>query len=224
MAQLHERYQQDLDGLEGQYQQMLVLGEAMVRDAMRSIVERDPSLGRWVVRTDEQLDQLEVSLDESCLRILALYRPVARDLRLVTALMKASTDLERIGDQAVNIAKRGFDLTRGTGLEPVPEFTEMARLIVDMLGEVKRAFVARDSSVLARLMDAEAKVDQLNKQVFKQVIDAMAEHPDQSRRGLALTSISKALERIADHVVNLGEHVVYMVDGFNVRHGRADKR
>ncbi|MCB9741291.1 MAG: phosphate signaling complex protein PhoU [Alphaproteobacteria bacterium] len=219
MAQLHERYQQELDAIEGQYQQMLVLGEAMVRDAMRSIVERDPSLGRWVVRTDEQLDQLELRLDEGCLRILALYRPVARDLRLVTALMKSSTDLERIGDQAVNIAKRGFDLTRGAGLEPMAEFTEMARLIVDMVGEVKRAFVARDSSVLARLLEAEGRVDQLNREVFTKVINAMAQHADQSRRGLALTSISKALERIADHVVNLGEHVVYMVDGLNVRHG-----
>ncbi|MCB9763225.1 MAG: phosphate signaling complex protein PhoU [Alphaproteobacteria bacterium] len=218
MAQLHGRYQSELDELTSQYQQMVVLAGAMVRDAMRSILERDPALGRWVVNSDEELDSLEVRLDQACLRILALYRPVARDLRLVVTLMKSVTDLERIGDQAVNIAKRGFDLTRGTGLEPVPEFTEMARLIVDMLELVKRGFVERDAQVFEALLQAERQVDQLNRQVFAQVIRAMAEHPDQSRRGLALTSISKALERVADHAVNLGEQIVYLVAGEDVRH------
>lgn len=220
MAHLHQRYQQELDHLAEHHQQMLVMSEGMVRDAMRSIVERDPALGRQVLTMDSDLDRLEVLVDESCMRILALYRPVAGDLRLVITLMKSATDLERIGDQAVNIAKRGFDLSRGTGLEPVAELAEMAELIGGMMGTVREAFIARDLEILQRLAPAERRVDELNRVVFTQVINAMVVHPDQSRRGLALTSVSKALERVADHAVNLGEQLIYLVRGEDVRHAR----
>lgn len=222
MAHLHQRYQQELDLLAEHHQQMLVMSEGMVRDAMRSIVERDPALGRQVLAMDSDLDRLEVVIDEACMRILALYRPVARDLRLVITLMKSATDLERIGDQAVNIAKRGFDLSRGTGLEPVAELAEMAELIGGMMGAVRESFITRDLGSLGRLAAAEGRVDELNRAVFTLVINAMAVHPDQSRRGLALTSVSKALERVADHAVNLGEQLIYLVRGEDVRHARED--
>lgn len=222
MPQLHHRYQQELDSLAEHHQQMLVMAEGMVRDAMRSIVERDPALGRQVLASDSDLDRMEKLVDESCMRILALYRPVARDLRLVITLMKSATDLERIGDQAVNIAKRGFDLSRGTGLEPVAELAEMAELVGGMMATVREAFLTRELGGLERLAPAERRVDELNRAVFTLVINAMALHPDQSRRGLALTSVSKALERVADHAVNLEEQLIYLVRGEDVRHARED--
>ena len=219
MQHLDLRYQQELNDLRTVYQEMLLLAHGMVQDAMRSVIERDPALGRAVVNVDRSLDQLELRADESCLRILALYRPVAGDLRLVATVMKSVTDIERIGDLAVNIAKRGFDLSRGAGLEPLPELGSMAEVIAEMLPLVKQGFLSRDPSVLTAHKDADERVDRMNREVLSQVILALANHPDQSRRGLALTSISKALERVADHAVNLGEQIVFMVGGTDVRHG-----
>lgn len=218
MPLIDQRYREELQELASLYVEMLVLARAMIRDAMRSLRERDPALGRWVVSTDLELNRLEMRLDEASLQVLALYQPVARDLRFVATLLKSTTDLERIGDQAVNIAKRGFDLTRGTGLEPTSEIFEMATIVDDMLEVVHNAFKARDGEVLPALQRAERQVDELNRQVFAHLLKVMLQHPDQSRRALAITSISKALERLADHALNLGEQLVFMVAGEDVRH------
>lgn len=221
MKHTDHRYHQELNALRVMYLEMLALGESMLQDAMRSILERDPEAGRRVVATDETLDRLEIQADEACLRILALYRPVARDLRLVAAVMKSVTDLERIGDLAVNIARRGFDLHRGPGLEPLAELTVLRDQVLGMLALVHQGFSERDPEVLHTLRARDERVDQLNREVLGQVLLLLASHPDQSRRGLALTSISKALERIADHAVNLGEQLAFMVAGEDVRHGGA---
>jgi phosphate transport system protein len=208
----------DLDDIRTLFLQMCVRAESMVRRAVRSVLTRDAELGRSVVETDAELDRLEVEVDRACLRFLALRQPVGRDLRFVTTVMKMVTDLERIGDLAVNIAKRGLELTSGSGLQPSTEIVRMGDVAADMLREAADAFVSDDARIASALRERDGEVDQLNREGVSRWLEAMTAHPSQAERALALTSISRYLERIADHTVNLGEMIVFLVEGRDVRH------
>lgn len=198
--------------------QMCVRAESMVRRAVRSVVERDAELGRAVIETDAELDRLEVEIDRACLRCLALRQPVGRDLRLVTSMLKVVTDLERIGDLAVNIARRGLELTGGTGVQPTLDIVRMGELAGDMVRSAADAFVSGDPELAEDLAARDLEVDRLNREAFDRWLEAMHAHPSQADRALALTSISRHLERIADHAVNVGQMVVFLVEGRDVRH------
>lgn len=197
---------------------MCVRAESMVRRSVRSVVDRDAELGRSVIDADRELDNLEVEIDRACLRCLALRQPVGRDLRMVTMVLKVVTDVERIGDLAVNIARRGLELSAGTGLQPHLDLVKMGELVADMVRASANAFAAQDLSLAAALRGQDQTIDVLNRQAFDRWIEAMAAHPTQAERALALTSVSRHLERIADHAVNIGEMVVFMVEGRDVRH------
>ena len=214
--------EQDLDELRTLFLQMCVRSESMVRLAVRSVVERDPHLGRVVVEMDAEVDGLELAIDRRCVRCLAVSKPDGSDLRTVTTTMKMVTDLERIGDLAVNIAERGLELTAGWGLQPGDDLLEMGTLAADMVRVATDAFVAADVPVARTVRETDREVDRLNKGVFQRCLSAMAEHPDQASRALAYTSISKYLERIADHAVNLSEMVIYLVEGTDFRHADYD--
>lgn len=209
----------ELERVRTMFLQMCVRAESMVRLAVRSVMERDPAMGRSVVAADRELDRLELEIDRQCMRILAIQRPVGRELRLVTTCMKMVTDLERIGDLAVNIAERGLDLTQGAGVEPGLDIQRMGDVAADMIRMAADAFVAGDAELARRLIEQDAEVDALNRQAFNHWVDAIGAHPDQANRALALTSMSKYLERVADHACNLGEMVVFLVEGEDMRHG-----
>lgn len=211
----------DLERIRTLFLQMWVRAETMVRQAVRSVVERDPHLGRAVVATDRELDRLEIEIDGKCLKVLALRSPVGHDLRLVTTVMKMVTDLERVGDLAVNVAERGLELSAGSGMEPDTEIAHMGDIASDMLRVAADAFVSGDADLARTLRPRDREVDQLNRDAFQRWMTAMAAHPDQVDRALAITSISKNLERVADHAVNLSEMVVFLVEGQDVRHGRS---
>ena len=211
--------EQDLDRIRTMFLQMFVRGESMTRQAVRSVMDRDPHLARSVVKLDADMDRLEVDIDRRCLGCLALRHPVGHDLRLITTVMKMVTDLERIGDLAVNIAERGLDLTGGSGVEPDARLLRMGDLAADMIRAAADAFVQGDAALARTLHQRDREVDALNREAFGRWIEAMAAHPDQASRALALTSISKHLERVADHAVNLGEMVIFLVEGEDVRHG-----
>lgn len=198
--------------------QMWVRAENMVRQAVRSVVERDARMGRAVVGLDEDVDRLEVELDRQCLNYLALRRPDGEALRFVTGVMKMVTDLERIGDIAVNVAERGFDLVVGTGLEPSPELALMGDRVADMVRDAADAFVDGDAALARSLRGRDREIDALTRKAFDGGLALLTAHPDQADRALALTNIAKHLERVADHAVNLGEMVVFLVDGTDVRH------
>ncbi len=210
--------EQDLDRIRTLFLQMFVRAESMTRTAVRSVMERDPPLARSVVHLDADMDRLEIEIDRKCLGCLALRHPVGHDLRLITTVMKMVTDLERIGDLAVNIAERGLDLAGGSGIEPDGSLVRMGDIAADMIRAAADAFVQGDGALARTLPDRDREVDALNREAFNRCIDAMAAYPDQASRALALTSISKHLERIADHAVNLGEMVVFLVEGQDVRH------
>ncbi len=210
----------DLDEIHTLLLQMCVRAESMVRLSVRSVMERDAYLGRSVVKADGDLDRLEVRIDERCLEILEQRRPEGRELRMVATVMKMVTDLERIGDLATNIAERGLDLSAGVGYEPGFELTMMGEMAADMVRAAADAFLERDSALAREIMKRDARIDQLNREIFETGIREMADHSDQVDRVLLTTSISRCLERIGDHAVNLGEMIIFLVDGRDVRHRR----
>ncbi|MBX2798582.1 MAG: phosphate signaling complex protein PhoU [Myxococcales bacterium] len=198
---------------------MFVRAESMVRLAVRSVVDRDPTLGRSVVAADHEVDRLEVEIDRLCLDYLAMRKPIGLELRAITTIMKMVTDLERVGDLSVNLAERGLELMAGTGIEPGTDMPMMGEIAADMLRMAADAFLDADAELARALIQRDREVDELNRDAFQKWLAAMAAHPDQVDRALALTSMSKYLERIADHACNLGEMVVFLVEGRDVRHG-----
>lgn len=210
----------ELDRIRTLFLQMCVRAESMVRLATRSVLDRDPSLGRSVVEADTELDRLEVEIDGLCLRYLASRQPIGAELRSVTTMLKMVTDLERIGDLSVNVAERGLELSAGSGIEPGLDLAQMADIAADMVRMAADAFLEGDPAIARELIRRDREVDELNRRAFDKWVQAMAAYPDQVERGVSLTSMSKYLERIADHACNLGEMVVFLVEGRDMRHGR----
>lgn len=216
---LDPAYEAELQSLSTHVTHMVVLATGMVRDAIRSLFERDAALGRQVVSADDRLDGLEIETDRMATSLLARRAPVGDDLRFVIAVMKVATDIERVGDLAVNIAERGLDLTRGPGISPPPEVRALADAAVAMLEKAGQAWRTRDA-VLARSLDKRDRaVDDLNRAAFARLIEITRGHPDQFERSLAMAGICRHLERAGDHAVNIGERVVFWVEGAELRHG-----
>jgi phosphate transport system protein len=209
----------ELDRIRTLFLQMCVRAESMVRLAVRSVVDRDLSLGRSVVVADRELDRLEVEIDRLCLRYLATRQPVGIELRTITTMMKMVTDLERIGDLSVNIAERGLELSAGTGIEPGLDLPKMAEIAADMVRMAADAFLDGDPGIARELIGRDADVDELNRAAFDKWVHAQQANPDQAERVQGLISMSKYLERVGDHACNLGEMVVFLVEGRDMRHG-----
>jgi phosphate transport system protein len=186
--------------------------------AVQSVKSRDASLARGVIDDDAQIDQMEVDLEEECLKILALHQPVAIDLRFIITALKINNDLERIGDLAVNIAERGEFLA---GQEPVSapfDFETMAEKTQWMVTESIDSLVDMDCKRAYEVCAADDEVDAINRKMYKQVEASIVAHPDWAQALLHLLSISRHLERVADHATNIAEDVIYMVEGKIVRH------
>lgn len=213
------QYESELEALSSHVRLMSARAEGMVANAVRALFTRDAALARSVVEQDADLDRLEVESDRRCLNILARRSPVGEDLRFVTAVFKVVTDLERIGDLAVNIAERGLDLAGTLGIDAGPEVDAMAEKVKLQLSASVRAFAERDATAARSLYAEDQRIDQMNRAAFAQLLGVARTHPDQIERALALSSICKHLERIGDHAVNIGEHTVFLVEGHDVRHG-----
>jgi phosphate transport system protein len=186
--------------------------------AVQSVKGRDASLARSVIDDDAQIDQMEVDLEEECLKILALHQPVAIDLRFIITALKINNDLERIGDLAVNIAERSEFLA---GQEPVSvpfDFETMAEKTQWMVTESIDSLVDMDCKRAYDVCTADDEVDAINRKMYKQVEASIVAHPGWAQSLLHLLSISRHLERVADHATNIAEDVIYMVEGKIVRH------
>ena len=215
---LDRAYETELAAISATVARMSDHAERMVRDAVLSILSNDPALGRQVIVADEALDAMETEVDQLCVRLMARRAPVGRDLRMVTATLKLVTDIERIGDLAVNVIKRGGEVA-AAGLPK--EVADLARTVVDELALSFRALRERDSSLARRLRAEDKTTDAANRAAFDRLLNHCSEHRDEFERVLALTNVCRHLERIGDHAVNIAEMVVYMVDGKVLRH-RAD--
>lgn len=192
--------------------------ERAVHEAVHAFINRDPSQAQEILRLDERIDRDEMDIDELTLRVLALRQPVAYDLRFLTATLKCVTDLERIGDEAVNIAERTEEIVHAPVVPLHDEIQRMSEIAQSMLREALDAFVAGDTHKAEHVLARDDEVDRLYGQVLKKVFAWMRDHPTEIPTGQAVASVAKYLERVADHATNLAEYVVFMVCGDDVRH------
>ncbi len=198
---------------------LLMAGHARnaVTRAVQSLVERDEALARRVIADDDIVDQLEIKVDEVAVNLLS-KAPLASDLRLITIAMKVSHDLERVCDEATTISRRAIELNSEPQLKPYVDIPLMTQIALQMLDHAINAFVNRDPQQARAVIKRDKEVDLLNKQLHRELAGFMIEKPATITRALNLMVISKSLERIADHATNIGEEVVYLYEGRDIRH------
>jgi phosphate transport system protein len=194
------------------------LVEDQIRRVMTALIERDGDLAQEVIDRDAQVNAYDIEVDEKCVELLALHQPAAGDLRFITTAMKIVTDLERIGDQAVNIAQRALELNREPQLKPYIDLPRMSEKAQRMVKESLDAFVTRDTDLARRVCAEDADVDALKEQIFRELLTFMMEDARTIPRAIRLILISRFLERVADHATNIAEMVIYMVESKIVRH------
>ncbi len=210
--------EKEISGLKEKLLGMGALVENQVERSIKSLVDRDNDLARDVINVDHEVNRLEVEIDEECIRLLALRQPEAGDLRFITTAMKIVTDIERIGDLAVDVAERALELNEEPILKPYIDIPRMARAAEQMLKNALDAFVNRDSELARSVLGADDFVDDLNKQIFRELLTFMIEDARTISRAIRISYISKYLERVADHATNIAEMVVYLVEGKIIRH------
>jgi phosphate transport system protein len=215
---MQRHFHEELDALKQTLLAMGALVEDQIRRVMRALVERDDALARDVIERDQQVNAYDVEVDEKCVELLARHQPAAGDLRFLTTAMKIVTDLERIGDQAVNIAQRALELNREPQLKPYIDLPRMAAKAQRMVKDSLDAFVAHDAGLARDVRARDSEVDALKEQVFRELLTFMMGDPKTIARALHLILVSRFLERVADHATNIAEMVVYMIEGKIVRH------
>jgi phosphate transport system protein len=215
---MQRHFHEELEALKQTLLAMGGLVEDQIRRVMTALLERDSDLAQEVIDRDRQVNAYDVEVDEKCVELLALYQPAAGDLRFITTAMKIVTDLERIGDQAVNIGQRALDLNLEPQLKPYIDLPRMAERAQRMVKESLDAFVARDTALARRVCAADEEVDALKEQIFRELLTFMMSDARTIPRAIRLILISRFLERVADHATNIAEMVIYMVDSKMVRH------
>lgn len=211
-------FEEDLEALKRCLLQMGSLIEAQTQKALVSLMERRVDLARTVIEGDAAVNRLQIEIDDRCLKMLALQQPMATDLRLITSAMKMSADLERIGDQAVNIAETALRVLETAPLKPVIDIAEMSEIAQKMTRDALDSFVRRDAALARDVLARDDKVDQLKDRVFRVLLTHMMADPGTIERALGLILISRNLERIADHATNIAEEVIFLVEAKDVRH------
>jgi phosphate transport system protein len=212
--------QKELD-LEKLKERILKMGgfvEDAIRKSIKALVERDRNLAIEVIDGDAIINNFDVEIEEECIRFLAIWQPTGSNLRFVTTAIKIITDLERMGDLAVDICERGIELLDEPPLKPYIDIPRMAEAAQKMLKDSLDAFVAKDADLALRVCEADDFVDNLNQQIFNELLLYMLKDPRNISRAVRLTYITKYLERVGDHATNIAEMVVYMVKGKVIRH------
>ena len=208
----------DLDKLRTMILAMGGKVENMITGSVKSLSERDSDLASRIIAMDHEVISFEVAIDEKCLELLALRQPAARDLRFITLALKIVTDLERIGDQCANMAKRVLEINEEPPIKPYIDIPRMAQWTEIMLKEALDAFVRGDVDLAVKVCKDDQYVDELNIQIQRELLSFMIEDPSTITRAINLNYISKYLERIADHATNIAEMVIFMVKGKDIRH------
>jgi len=216
--------EQDLAALKERILKMGSLVEDAIRKAVKALVERDRDLALGVIDGDAIVNALDVEIEEECIRFLAIWQPSGSNLRFVTTAIKIITDLERMGDLAVDICERSVELLDEPQLKPYIDIPRMAEAAQKMLKDSLDSFVARDADKALAVCAADDFVDNLNGQIFNELLIFMLKDPKNISRAVRLTYITKYLERVADHATNIAEMVVYMVKGKVIRHMACEMR
>lgn len=207
-----------LEELQGRLLEMAGLVESAIHLSVRSLAERDEAQAREVLQNEARVNQMEIEIDDCAVRLLALYQPMARDLRFLTAAIKINSDLERMGDLAVNIVERSLSLMRQPAISPMIDMPHLARLVESMVHRSLDSFVKRDAGLAREVLLSDDAVDELRDAIFQELINFMQGDPSTITRALDLMSVARNLERIADHATNIAEDVLFLVQGVDVRH------
>ena len=215
-----KHFDRELEKLKKRILSLGALVEERVYLAIKAIESRDSDLAARIIRSDYEIDETEVEVEEECLKILALYQPVAIDLRFIVAAIKINNDLERIGDEAVNIAERIQSIAKRSTFSFHFDYTEMAEIAAAMLKQSLDALVNMDIDTAFRVITMDDEVDDIQGNAYSQIKQAMRERPGEMTYLINLYLISRHLERIADHATNIAEEVVYLIEGEIVRHGK----
>jgi phosphate transport system protein len=214
----NRQYEEELRGLRAGLLKMGGLAERQIAEAIDSLVDRNTGQARTTIARDVEVNRMDTDMDERCVRLLALHQPAASDLRFITTGLKITTDLERIGDNAVNICERAIELNQEPQLKPYIDIPRMAQIAQSMVKDSLDAFMRDDTTLAEEVIDRDDEVDQLNYQIYRELLSYMAEDPQTIPRATRILFVSKYLERIADHATNIAEMVVFMVKGRTIRH------
>jgi phosphate transport system protein len=194
------------------------LAESMIQTALRVLVERDESLGAEIKRKEAEVNNLQIEIDDSAVKLTALQQPVGTDVRFLFMASRIATELERIGDQAVNIIENAHHALKSTPLKPLVDLPVMGEIAERMVRDSLEALVEKDCLVANRVLEEEKKVDAYRDHIFRVLLTYMMADPGTIERALALILISRNLERVGDHATNIAEEVIYLVEGREVRH------
>lgn len=219
-----KQYDEELNVIRTKLLEMGGKVEWMIEHAMKALVDRNAELADQIIKFDHVINGFEIEIDEKCLEVLARRQPAARDLRFITLALKIVTDLERIGDQCVSLAKRSKELMEEPPLKPYIDLPRMAQASGSMVKEALDAFVRGDDELAYKVCKEDQFVDDLNVQIQRELLTFMIEDPSSIRRALRLNYVSKYLERIADHATNIAEMVIFMVKGKDIRHTASIER
>jgi phosphate transport system protein len=221
---METHFQQELNQLKSELLRMAGLVERAISNAIEALVKRDMPLAEKTIREDAQINEMEISIDERCLNLLALHQPMAGDLRFITSAMRINIELERIGDLAVNIAERAVSLNQEPQLKPYIDIPHMAEITKKMVKDVLDAFVNRDAALARSVCERDDEVDALNDQVFRELLTYMMADTKTITRAVHLIIVSRCLERIADHATNIAEGVIFMTKALVIKHHADTKR
>jgi phosphate transport system protein len=221
---MERHFDEELKKLSQELLRMGGLVEEQISRSVKSLVDRDTALAENVLRSDDAINMLEIEIEDMCLKFLALHQPAGSDLRFITMVMKIVNDLERMGDQAVNIAEHTLDLLKQPLLKPLIDIPRMASLAQKMVKDSLDAFVNRNTQLARSVCQRDDEVDNLNDQIFRELLTYMMEDSSKITRSVDLILIGRNIERVADHATNIGEDVIYLVEGKTIKHHLEERR
>jgi phosphate transport system protein len=210
--------QKELEELKENLLKMAAMVEETIRDSVQSVVKRDSELAQKTFEFEDRINKMEIIIDEMCLKLLALRQPMAADLRFITSAMKIITDLERMGDQAVNIAERAISLNQEPQLKRYIDIPRIAEITQSMVNDVLNAFVNQNPKLARSVCERDDIVDGLNDQVMRELLTYMMSDPKSITRAVHVMIVCRCLERIADHATNIAEDVIFMIDALVIKH------
>lgn len=208
----------DLENVKLKMFEMADMAIDAIRMSVESLKKSDVATAEQVIQNDTYLDKMEIMIDDACIKLLVTRQPAAGDLRLVLAVLKINTDLERIGDLATNIAKETIRCDGRTPLKPLVDIPRMGGICIEMLKDALQAISTRDVARAQRVIETDTEIDYLNMQIYRELFLYMAENPHTITQAMGLIMVSKALERIGDHATNIAERAIYYIQGEDVRH------
>ncbi len=218
MSKTERPFDEELKDLKEKLLEMASRAEEQIGLAVRGLKDRKEAMACEVLENEEAINRLDIEIDDRAMRLLALRQPMATDLRFITSAMKIGSDLERIGDLAVNIAQRTLDLLKQPQLKPLIDIPRMASLAQGMVRDALNAFVNGDAVLAKNVCQRDDQVDELNNQIFRELLTFMMADASTIPRAVDLILVGRHLERIADHATNIGEDVIYMVQGKTIKH------